>query len=84
MPMLHQGAALLMSFQKNGFSVPNYQTTEAERVAIGMEHYFQVIAPMLRAGHIDEAKALSVSLAQEADRRSASYQPNDWWTSSDW
>jgi hypothetical protein len=82
--MLHQGTALLISFQKSGFSVPTFRTTQAERAAVGMEHYFTVIAPMIRAGHIDEAKSLSISLAQNAEQRSADFQPDQWWTSSDW
>jgi hypothetical protein len=83
LPMLHEGVALLVSFEKNGFSVPRIQSTQGERVAVGMEHYFTVMAPMLRAGHIDEAKNLSASLAEAAQQRAADFQPNQWWTSRD-
>ncbi len=83
LPMLHNGMALLLSFQKEGFYVPSFHTSEGERVAVGMEHYFTVIAPLLRAGHIDEAKGLSASLSQEAERRSQSFQLDKWWTSNE-
>ena len=83
MPIFHQGLALLVSFEKNGFAVPSVESDEAERIAIAMQHYFTTIAPMLRAGHIDEAKGLSVPLAQSAEQRATTFQPNQWWTSND-
>ncbi len=84
LPIVHQGLALFLSFQKQGFSTPNFLTNDADGVAIGMEHYFTVIAPMLSAGHIDEAKSLSISLSEEAERRAASHRPEQWWTHNDW
>jgi hypothetical protein len=84
MPTVHQGLALLVSFEKSGFSVPNFETREAERIAVGMEHYFTVIAPMLRAGHVEEAKGLAVSLSEAAEQRAVTFQTNKWWTHNDY
>ena len=83
MPMLQQGWALLVSFEKNGFAIPQFQTREAERIAVGMEHYFTVIAPMIQAGHIDEAKQMSAALSKASEWRASDFKPEQWWTSNE-
>lgn len=82
-PIVLDGTSLLISFEKAGFAVPLLETGEAERVAVGLEHYFSRIYPLIRDGHEQDARNCSTNFAESARRAALTFQPSNWWTAGD-
>jgi hypothetical protein len=73
--VIQDGISLLISFEKEGFRVPNMEGLyEGERRAVCMLDYFAVIGPLLRDGHVDEARGASSQLAQNAINQASEMQ----------
>lgn len=83
-PIVREGTSLLISFEKAGFPVPRLTSSDAAKVAVGLEHYFGSIAPLLKDGHSDVAINGAQTISNTADDLSESLQMDKWWTASDW
>ena len=70
------GMSLLLLFRKAGFVVPHFQTSSAERVACGLEKYFELLVSLMSDGHTKEAKALSQEASEQAKSSANGYIVN--------
>jgi hypothetical protein len=82
--IIREGAAAFASYQKAGFSIPNFDTHNAYCIAIGMEHYFGSLAPLLKKGHEDVAREFAPSVAKTSEDLSLNFEASRWWTKNDW
>jgi hypothetical protein len=72
------GFSTLVMFAECGFAIPNFQTTEAERIAVGLEHYFATIGPLLRDGHVKMAKEQAPAISERAVAEGAALDMKGW------
>jgi hypothetical protein len=72
------GISTLLLFAKQGLATPVFQTTSAERVAVGLEHYFSTMIPLLRDGHIETATACAAEVSKVAEGAAASFKLEKW------
>jgi len=75
------GDAVLLSFNKRGFTVPHFADRFAECAAVGMESYFALLIPLLRQGHYDEARDISASASEHAESVAEQFDPSNWFLS---
>lgn len=81
-PIVLDGRSLLMSFEKAGFVIPRFQTSETERIAVGMEHYFSLMYPFIRDGHSQTTMQHSGLIAKQAEESATSFVYDHWWTNN--
>jgi hypothetical protein len=79
--IVRAGDAILLSFAKAGFHVPEFDVPYNEQIAIGQEAYFASLIQLLGRGHIDEAKMASVPASQAAARAALLMNPQEWFSS---
>ena len=83
-PLIHDSMALLISFGKMGFAVPEFATSEGERIAVGLEYYFVTMSSLLRQGHADVAQEKAAEISQNAESLARNFDLNKWWTKNEW
>lgn len=66
--VVRDGLSLLISFQKERLAVPPLRNLRDERrIAFGLLRYLKDIAPLLRDGHIRQARAMAPDAARDAE-----------------
>jgi hypothetical protein len=76
------GMSVLLSFQKAGFTVPNFSNQQySENVAIGLEAYFSAILQLIADGHIDEAKQVAIGASSRAEQLASAFNGQSWFHS---
>lgn len=72
------GLALLLTYEKAGFYVPDLDHEYAEQVAVGLEAYFSTLIPLMGQGHVMEAMTVSEVASEDAQRAASSHDPRYW------
>ena len=72
------GFSTLLMFKQQGFAIPTFNTNSAEKIAIGLEHYFATMMPLLRDGHIEMARTTAPETSNVAESQAARFQLKDW------
>jgi len=75
------GYAILITFEKAGFHVPDFNNDYAEQVAVGLEAYMSALYPVLAQGHWQEAIELSESASEQAVEVAKSFDVQHWFHS---
>lgn len=75
------GVAVLLSFEKAGFSVPDFPATfYAEQVCRGIEHYLATLIPLLTQGHFEQAKECSLAISNVSVNIARDSAEQNWFT----
>jgi hypothetical protein len=65
--VINDGISLLITFEKQGFGIPKIsQVKTNKQAAFALLEYFSRLSPLLKDGHVGEAKQASVSIAEQA------------------
>ncbi|WP_231420786.1 hypothetical protein [Sphingomonas sp. Leaf205] len=72
------GFALLLTYEKAGFKVPDLEHEYAEQVAVGLEAYFSTLMPLLAQGHDMEALSVSGEASGQAQGAASSFDVRYW------
>ena len=83
-PTVMDGVSLLLSFEKEGIAVPQFNAANPYAAAVGLEQYFSVISPLIRDGHIQEMREAAPDLAKAADQVCHNFSGDRFWTANDW
>ncbi|WP_305095977.1 hypothetical protein [Croceibacterium aestuarii] len=64
--VISDAISLMITYEKCGLTVPNLSgLEEMERKAMAIMEYFERMTPLLRDGHIDEAREVASHVAQQ-------------------
>lgn len=73
--VIRDAASLLLSFGKEGLTVPKILDHEDHRrIAAGCQRYFEAFTPLLRDGHWREARDVSPKVAKVAEETATAIQ----------
>ena len=64
--IINDGISLMLTFNKQGIACPALSELSADEVAWTMLEFFARIGPLLRDGHLDEAKQVALQIADQA------------------
>lgn len=76
--MARDGISLALTFKKAGISAPNFETTSAEKICIGLEHYFSQLIPFMRDGHVEQVEKMALHTAERAIVVATNFEPSKW------
>ena len=76
--LAHDGTSLAMTFRNFGIQAPAFDTTSAEKVCIGLEHYFSDIIPYMRDGHVEQVEKMASSTAERSIIVATNFNPREW------
>jgi len=76
--VVRDGCSTLLIFEREGFAVPDFDTTEPERLAFGLETYFATLSPLIRDRHIDIAKGAASEIANNAAKDAKALTVETW------
>ena len=76
--LARDGISLALTFQKAGINAPNFQNPSAEKVCVGLEHYFSAMIPFMRDGHVAQVEGMAVAQAKCALEVGETFDPRRW------
>lgn len=79
--VIQTGLAVLISFEKAGFAIPDLDFEHSEQMAIGLDAFLSPVIQLLNLGHIDEAKALSPELSSSSMDTGRQFNTQLWFQS---
>jgi hypothetical protein len=76
--LARDGVSLALTFLKNGIPAPNFETTSAEKICVGLEHYFSQMMPFMRDKHVAQVEAMAAATAERAIVVATTFSPEKW------
>jgi hypothetical protein len=76
--LARDGISLALQFQNSGIAAPNLDERSAEKICIGLEHYFSALIPFMRDGHVTQVDNMAATQAERATAVCKSFDPARW------
>jgi hypothetical protein len=76
--LARDGISLALQFQNSGIPAPNLDERSAEKICVGLEHYFSALIPFMRDGHVAQVDSMAAIQVERASTACKSFEPARW------